>query len=46
VHLHDGLVIGIGPHLVSHVRVGSGRHAQPNERYVQMGLSSVITASF
>ncbi len=46
VHLRQGLVLGVGPELVSHLRVQQTAPELANGQYVRGGVSSTITASF
>lgn len=46
LHLHQGLVLGVGPQVASELLLGAAAAQQPNDRYVRAGLASTIVASF
>jgi hypothetical protein len=47
MHLHEGLVFGVGPSATAHLRlVERGERDQPNDVYLQGGVASLLTGSF
>jgi hypothetical protein len=47
LHLHEGLVFGVGPSATAHLRlVERGERDQPNDVYLQGGVASLLTGSF